>query len=612
MSKLSGLSLLASILTDVEAWSRDHGQSVEFAKLRTQYLFEDLGDLFFYEVLPSYGKAFDKALSNQRMGVATLEGGHSFPLDFLLRNVFDHHGDVLESPCVNSIFFVRQYCYMMKKVNAQCSRENILKAVKDFHKIEDEMRNPSLDWSNDRLGDGLKLSFADDLEFASNRKLSEYFQRAADVVSTMLPEINTLELVPRHGPGAVSDKRSGEDKFPFPYWPTKLDAWFPYDAFASHNLLQGQANDTYVNHEHPARLIAVPKTPLKPRLIASEPSYHQYCQQAVLRWVRKNCPYPISLCVSFRQQELSRSRALSASKDGLDVSIDLSSASDRLSCWAVERFFRRNPSFLNVLHSIRTRMLMDPISENPKFRILKKYANQGSAVTFPVQSIIYATACIAAILFEGNSKVNAKTMVKAARKVRVFGDDIILPKTAHVSTMRILNLMGFRVNMNKTHVNGYFRESCGMDAYGGHNVAPVYVNNLRIERTAEALSSLVDVSNNLHTAGLFHAAAYVRSRVLKTFKDASIPVTRRHDLGCVAFSSFVSEHFEGCRYNKSLQQLEVRSYTVSAREARGERENDLSLLQYFVEEPAPTSLWKAGYLKSHRTRLCIRWVPIAR
>jgi hypothetical protein len=613
MENVPSLTLLLSILRDITAWRGDLGKDVAFSSLKMQYLIEEAGDHIYYDHLPRFGKAFDKALSSNGFYDQRFFTDHSFPFAFLLESIFDHNGDLVKDPCINSIFFMRQLCYMFKKVNASCSKDNILAAVRDFHKIEDEMRNYCLNWSDDLIDTNHHLSFSDDLELASNTKLVDHFQKCADIISTSFPELICQDLSPRHGPGAVSDKKTGTDKYSFPYWPNKLQACFPYDAFASHCLLQNTTgNISFLNHEHPAKLIAVPKTPMKPRLIASEPSYHQYCQQAVLLWFRERLPWTLQRSISFRSQEPSRQMALESSLRGDTISMDLSSASDRLSCWTIERFFRRNPSIIMALHSIRSRYLIDTISSPPSYRMLKKYANQGSAVTFPLQSIIYATACISALLFEEGKSPSVANIGRAAKRVRIFGDDLIVPKKSHISTMRILNHIGFKINMGKTHIDGWFRESCGMDAYRGYNVTPVYVNNLRIERSGESLSSFVEMSNNAYKAGLFHLSACLRRVVLNNFKDAHIPVSKRNDLPCVAFSSFTSEYFEECKYDKHLQQLKSRCYTVGTRQTRGGRSSDSNLLQYFVEDPSPDSFWTHGFVIRNSTRLKVGWVLIAR
>jgi hypothetical protein len=60
----------------------------------------------------------------------------------------------------------------------------------------------------------------------------------------------------------------------------------------------------------------------------------------------------------------------------------------------------------------------------------------------------------------------------------VFGDDIVVLKEAYRETVRLLNLLGFQVNEQKSFSEGPFRESCGGDYFNGHQVRGVYLKSL--------------------------------------------------------------------------------------------------------------------------------------
>jgi len=196
-------------------------------------------------------------------------------------------------------------------------------------------------------------------------------------------------------------------------------------------------------HEPPSRLLAVPKTAKGPRLIASEPTAHQWCQQLVKRFLEERL---IGLFdtnfISFTNQGLSQELVSKASLDRSLATVDLSSASDRLTCWVVERAFRSNPSLLRAFHATRTRWTVDRVnkSDPPNYFVTKKFVSQGTAVTFPVQSIIFLIIALTACGFEARhpedffcNKRIYNSLARFRHKVRFYGDDIIIPKQGYES-----------------------------------------------------------------------------------------------------------------------------------------------------------------------------------
>jgi hypothetical protein len=181
--------------------------------------------------------------------------------------------------------------------------------------------------------------------------------------------------------------------------------------------------------ESPSKLISVPKELSGPRLIASEPVSHQWCQQVILDFLVSSVRrLPIAGSISFENQAPNGLMALEASHSQSHVTVDLSSASDRISCWHVERFFRRNPTLVSALHASRTRFLRNDIDKkSPKYHVLRKFSTMGSAVTFPIQTYMFTITCIGALLYARNLRATIKNIKELSREVRVFGDDIVIP-----------------------------------------------------------------------------------------------------------------------------------------------------------------------------------------
>ena len=85
----------------------------------------------------------------------------------------------------------------------------------------------------------------------------------------------------------------------------------------------------------------------------------------------------------------------------------------------------------------------------------------GNGFTFPLETLIFwaltASAC------EGD-----------VDSVSVYGDDIICPRERADDVIDTLTMCGFKINLEKSFVEGPFRESCGCDYYKGIDIRPFY------------------------------------------------------------------------------------------------------------------------------------------
>lgn len=419
----------------------------------------------------------------------------------------------------------------------------------------------------------------------------------------------------RHGPGAVADLKTGKDKYQFPFWPSKLERSFPRSVHAQHVENLHLTEDVIIwngsRKEPPAKLLAVPKTLKGPRLITSEPTAHQFLQQGLNRWIRDNLSPAFRTSIDFSSQEPSRLAALSASQDGNLATVDLSSASDRLSCWAIERAFGKYQDLLECLHACRTRVVVDGTGTQQDLSILlKKFAGQGSAVTFPIQTIFYAGIAIACVLCCENKVAGLQTIKRAARKVRVFGDDIILPRKCVPLLTKALDELELKVNESKTHTSGHFRESCGMDAYKGYDVTPGYVSYLSWDKSPDRIASWIQVSNNFHHKGLWSISSYMRNSVPIKYQKRIL--TCRMDGDGYRLFTFCKGYLTRAkvRYSQHLHRYEANllsSRSIAIVESRMSWDN---LLQYFVEAPDSQSKWVAGYVTKNTSKVFDVWASI--
>lgn len=634
------LHMCFAILKDWEVQSTAYSQGVDRDCHRLLSLKENHGISFFTISMPRMGKHFDKCLSTGRLTASGIHGFGSFrrrsTIPYLFRDmwsrVFHEDGLLREEPDINAILFLRQMLYAFKKYRMECDVKATEESVREFFSVDLSLRRPSLLWGdlhreswNSRtvhLKDGLSTGnspalFDSDAEQVDD-SLLEAIQQTADFVSSEFGWFEPSEYRTKHGRGSVADlQKARESKFLFPSWPARLERVFPSSEFAFANYdrwvdaVRGVDQDPILRDvDTYSRLIAVPKTQKGPRLIACEPTANQWCQQAVLDFLSRRLAYtPLGGMISFRNQELNRSLARSASASGSHWTIDLSSASDCVSLWLVERIFRANTTLLDALDATRTSWVRNLVStKSPEYITLRKFSTQGAATTFPVQSIIYATVILGVLSWMSSGHgVTSASWRQHVGSVRVFGDDLIVPKEAGPHVIQVLTYLGFKVNPDKTFGTGKFRESCGMDAYDGVDVTPAYYLDRYDAQKPSSVATLVDSSNNFFAKGFWNAAKWIESTLPRHIRE-NMRVVGPVD-GAIGFVSFCGYHDGHLRRrrNHELHRYEVLTYAVKAKGTHIGTNDNAALLQYFTEEPSPETNWTAGFESRTSSVIAKRW-----
>nr|UJQ85578.1 MAG: putative replicase protein [Leviviridae sp.] len=641
---------------DVQEWNRD--------KTRLRSIVDQEGDRFFTITLPAVGKALDRALSTgvlHRLQLPHFRGyrrGGAIPRLFraLFLRIFDDQGVLKPNPDIRAVRFLRQLLYVAKKVRLPCASTVLFKTVQAFWEVEEEIRSPSCSWDGDRLldnsgvclnGNRLQLSLSDgsgyvrsssdqlslfsllddnlvedtkDEERSRFKDVRDVIQRVADSIVYNLPEFLPRDYRFKHGPGAVSDLGREGDKYTFPTWPAKLDEFFSHDEFAYANLgvfeetTLGGLHSYHSRYECPSKLCAVPKTLKAPRLIASEPVSHQWCQQSMKDFFYRSLKQTVlGSCIDFRRQDLSRELALQASRDGKLATVDLSEASDRLSCWLVERLFRSRFDLLSAMHAVRTRWLVNKIDKKlPSHIVLRKFSTMGNALTFPVQSMVFAIVSMGVYLYRREIPVDSRSLARAAKEVRIFGDDIICPSEDVGLLTEVLADLGLKVNTSKTFAEGFFREACGMDAYMGVEVTPTYVLEVSNETRPGIVASIVDTSNNLFIQGYWRTSQWILSTLPdQIVKNLAVMPIGAGGLSLSSFCGRFTDHLAK-RWNHELHRFEFRHLTLSSREKVRRRDSHATLLQYFTEATKYDSLGmlprgQLGVKSRPKDKMSLRW-----
>jgi len=609
--------------------------------------------------LPEFDSFLTKGLETGRLTVdhnpmAGCARGVTCPRLFsgLWLRIFDKSGHLKQDVDVNALFFLRQISRLGKNIAAVCSPERISASVRNYHDIERRLRRPSLNWSDDRLapedhcgrhlGDlfdfprevGIQsgeialqeeegLAFLPNVEWspcpdAGLQRLLAQVQRVSDLVSQEIGPYNPYlhvewrrerGLAPgfKHGPGAVSERLPPWEKSQFVNWPDKLGYTFPRVLYAETHM-GGEMR--LANHEPPARLKTVPKTVKSPRYIAIEPTSHMFCQQGVKAFLRDRVKATfIGNFIDFHSQQSSGDLVLQASLDRRLATVDLSDASDRLSCWTVERIFRKNPSLLSALHAARTRYVRVEIPGHMDYLLLKKFATQGTDVTFPIQSLVFL--CIAlGVSLDGD--VSIQSINRLRNRVRIYGDDIIIPRYGYERLCRVMTYLQLKVNEAKSFKDGHFRESCGTDGYMGYDVTPVSPKVLAVNALAD-VESIIDTTNNLFLKGFWHASERLRAsipvRVLRATRI--VGPSQRGLSGFASYSGGCESHLVK-RWNSRLHRYDVRVWSRVDRSRKHAREGASPLLDFFTSQYSHEHARTVSeYVDTRKTNYGLSWEPLS-
>jgi len=181
-------------------------------------------------------------------------------------------------------------------------------------------------------------------------------------------------------------------------------------------------------------------------------------------------------------------------------------------------------------------------------------STMGNGFTFPVETMIFAGVVVAAYqVYTGRSPViwdgeYANVACPAACDFGVFGDDIICSRKVVRGVLRLLDLLGFKVNSSKSFVEGPFRESCGADWYLGKEVRPVYCKSLA---TLQDRYALINALNRWTAKTGICLSGTVQLLLLSVPRQA-VPRWESDDAGLHLPLSFVISPKRSRRYHGSF------------------------------------------------------------
>lgn len=359
---------------------------------------------------------------------------------------------------------------------------------------------------------------------------------------------NSLYFKGRVGPGA-SVGANGYDFYTKLYSSaltcTGEGLYLMYKAALAYDSQGKEAEETRASHlpayikVQGSRLSCVPKSTDIARTICTEPTLNMFFQLGLgaviedgllrafgISFTGRSKPSfgPGNLFVreqpyGFSMPDLNRRMAAAGSRTGRFSTIDLKSASDSISLGLLKWCLPAN--FLNWLMLLRS-----PVTEvNGKSVELNMISTMGNGFTFPLQTMLFA--CVVKSAYTLSRIPLIKPRGDLSGNFGVFGDDIVCESSAYHKIVRLLNLLGFKVNVMKSFFDGDFRESCGHDYYRGVNIRGVYVKTLRTTQDRLAVMNRLIEWSATHDIELRETLSYLRAHTQLN----AVPVSAGYDEG---------------------------------------------------------------------------------
>lgn len=378
--------------------------------------------------------------------------------------------------------------------------------------------------------------------------------------------VNEENFAPKHGPGGTAETPRyfvATQKYAFLGTDELIDYVFgkfagldvaSYYAYPPVKVSDSSYGDPLFRWSRTSHLVFVPKSMKTRRCISKEPTTLQFLQQGVNACIDgyiHNHPY-LRQRIDLHDQSRNASLALRSSQDKRFATIDLSSASDTVTLQLVKSVFRGTPLY-PYLVALRSRTVRLP---SGKDLVVEKYAPMGSALCFPVETLIFSCAVELAVRRAHREGLGLHPAY------RVYGDDIIVSEPLYEDVLRILGSLGFLANESKSFGhNDRFRESCGMEAYDGQDITPMRISRgFKTFRDrwesghASQYMGLIDMANQCHE----YDFRLLRAWIIRFLLDdtAAPPLFSEDGLGSL-YSPVPDNYRAPTRVNKTLHREEI-------------------------------------------------------
>jgi hypothetical protein len=295
--------------------------------------------------------------------------------------------------------------------------------------------------------------------------------------------------------------------------------------------------------------------------------------------------------------------AKEGSLTGALATLDLSDASDRVSNLLVKTMLVNYPRLREAVDATRSRS-----AEVPGWgRVdLAKFASMGSALTFPVEAMVFTTIVFmgieASLKYDQSGERVSRATLEFGYKpigrnltrrrieqfsgsVRVYGDDIIVPVEHVYFVTDRLTQLGLVVNQDKSFSRGYFRESCGKDYYAGEDVTTVRVRRIFPQSRLDVAEvvSLVSLRNQCYMHGLWKTTSWLDNQIVGVLPHFPTVLSTSPVLGRWSFLGYESQ-----RVHPDTHSPLVKGYVPRAKAPDSNVSGVGALMKFFIkrgEEP---------------------------
>lgn len=596
----SPIVLLEGLLIDIKRLNPDvQGLDRDLSTIKKR--FENEGYGFLTVALPALDASLTRALSTGKFACPIgfkLAKGKAIPrfLSGMLSKVFEpSSGTLKDNPDISVLKCVRNVLMLFKKMRLSPEHEDKLHAaaVDSFYECDTKAG-----------------------QVVIPDRLLVHIQRVSKLILNTLTNKDVENAVYRHGPGSVEEGYRANQKWKAlsnSLWKGDFDSSdFGFDVQTYSHIRYQNTLHRVSDNDKPqdrkklsdrcggnnglrrnlrgiplfigasrsrARLITVLKNSTSRRTITIEPMLNQFVQQGLNTLVRESireCRV-LSNCLALSDQTVNQRLALEGSLTDDWATIDLKSASDLMSVKLVEAVFGHHGRFFDHMMDCRSSQVY---SDRKEAEHLRKFAGMGNALTFPVQSVCFAAISIAAILDSEGSSPSYWNTRRASRRIRVYGDDIIVSRKYAHQVVDWLHNFGLIVNVKKSFLEGNFKESCGVDAFKGVDVTPLYIKHRPDESSTDPsiIAGLVALSNHMWMEGLYTASTCLKDEVERRL-EKTLPLVSK-DSGLLGWHSRIdSSHVT--KWCKKTHQFLIRAGALFPIKRKDVIDGYAALLKYF-------------------------------
>lgn len=412
----------------------------------------------------------------------------------------------------------------------------------------------------------------------------DYNSEEAQVIAEWFPIENLALLrewyIPSHGSGCTAERISESGAKAFINGTNKAIDTMHLALDIDDSAFQLQ-RPWYINTEvgDEAEMLFVPKNWSTYRAVNMEPTGMMFHQQGAMHSIYQylkafdtvECGLRRHYCVD--TEDRNRMLAQVGSIDGSYATIDMSAASDSVSNSLVLAWFD-NSCLRHYVTYLRTPYVRyrDPRFNTTSIYRLDKFAPMGSALCFPIESIVFAAIV----------EVCLRHTPGANPHYWVYGDDIVCDVRLVPELIERLKRFGFTPNLDKSFYNtgessDFFRESCGGEYLNGFDITPIRISRKfigfpsretvrisdvnRDEKYSSSIAQLVQLSNDLR------ALPCARTLVLNRLRATGLPLLFDDGTRGVATPQPTNFHLEQ-RYNSNYQRVEVYALVIQTERKR--------------------------------------------